>query len=401
MEGISDLEEYIDDAEKKDIHGIAITDTNSTQAILEMNETLRQKIGKTNIRIVFGTEITIIDRKQTNAVIFGEREEKDKNKREKKLISEQEFIAIDIETTGLAVSSDKIIEFGYCIFSEELENKKKKINFKIKKSGSFLIHHPELIENKARHINRITYSELLSKGITHQEALQKINELLKDRVVVVFNQNFDLTFLQRDNLILGSKFPSSPVIDLMVLANIILKRRISLKSVSKTLLKKVFEEEKHHRAQYDAELLPKIFEKLLQRLILISKKEIRNLEQIKKESHKISASNPNLKLPRDQKYQVILLSKNKKGISEINKVLSQCNFNRIKYKIAALTEEELQVICETNPNFLIGSSACSEKMLDLVEAFKNNPNNKQNRFILKQKIALFDFLEVAPPSNTR
>src|SRR6266540_3592734 len=166
MEGISDLEEYIDDAEKKDIHGIAITDTNSTQAILEMNETLRQKIGKTNIRIVFGTEITIIDRKQTNAVIFGEREEKDKNKREKKLISEQEFIAIDIETTELAVSSDKIIEFGYCIFSEELKNKKKKINFKIKKSGSFLIHHPELIENKARHINRITYSELLSKGIT-------------------------------------------------------------------------------------------------------------------------------------------------------------------------------------------------------------------------------------------
>lgn len=174
------------------------------------------------------------------------------DKKSQKTNSLSSIVVLDIETTGLNISTDRIISIGAVKYSSQ--NKCKQFYRLIK-----------IDQQVPTNITKLTHltSELLNNdGVEIDEAIKDLKKFLADRLVVGYNLAFDLNFLNRD----CKKYSNSSILNESkdILPMIKKKDKFLDDYKLKTVLKKYdIENENAHNALSDASATMKLVEKLV------------------------------------------------------------------------------------------------------------------------------------------
>ena len=276
-------------------------------------------------------------------------------------------MVFDTETTGLnAGGGDQMIEIGAV---------------KIK-DGEIIDRFDELI-NPGKHIpDKITeitqISDAMVKDCDNEENVTKrFLEWTKDAPMVAHNAKFDISFIERACKVYNLGPFKNPVIDTLELSRAI-DRDFARHSLS-ALVKRYnvpFDEESHHRADYDAEGTALVFAKMLKRFEGPSYKTIDDLEKLvsKDEIHKFG---------RTFHFNAIAL--NREGLKNLFKMISLANTVYL-YKTPRILRSKIN---ELREGLIIGSG-CYESEVFQEAKYKDDEE-------LSNIINFYDYVEVQPP----
>jgi len=177
------------------------------------------------------------------------------------------IIAFDLETTGLDVSKEEIIELGAIMFSVK-ENKGRIVPDELEEFQS-LLKTSRRISSEATKVNHIT-NEMLSTAASPAEVLQKFKIFCdKANCLVAHNAAFDTSFLSSAYGKHMVTAPTLPILDSMKIArNIMQLPNYRLGSIAKAFegrneISLKVKDDSMHRAVYDCEMLMHILVALL------------------------------------------------------------------------------------------------------------------------------------------
>jgi len=340
---------------------VAITDHNGCQAFpicyqLISDYNKKQTDENKKFKGLYGTELTLVD--DTISIVVRPSEE---------LLEGNTYVVFDTETTGFnAASGDVMIEIGAV---------------KIK-DGEIIDRFDEFI-NPGRPIpKRITEltmitDEMVKNAGSEKEVTERFLNWTGNLPMVAHNAKFDVSFIEssmkRNNL---GEFKNT-VIDTLELSRA-LDQGFARHSLS-ALVKRynvAFDEDSHHRADYDAEGTALVFDKMLKKLISQNYDTISSLERLvpKDEIHKFG---------RTFHFNAIAL--NRDGLKNLFKIISLANTTYL-YKTPRILRSKLE---ELRSGLLIGSGCYESEVF--VEARSKDGEELTNI------INFYDYVEVQPP----
>lgn len=172
-------------------------------------------------------------------------------RRQRKREMKNSFVMIDIETTGLSEEKDEILELGALLIED----------------GVCIKEYDQLILTECNipgYIAELTGIDngcMETDGVSITEALPEFLEMLKGKLVVGYNIDFDFAFLEKACEKGGMRFPEVEKLDVLKLVKMKLTGLSSYKlsEVSKQLN---IEAEQQHRALSDCKLLFHVYQKL-------------------------------------------------------------------------------------------------------------------------------------------
>ncbi|MEI7027293.1 PolC-type DNA polymerase III [Paenibacillus sp. y28] len=228
MDGITPVDEYIKMAAKWGHKAIAITDHYNVQAYPEAAKAAK----KHGIKVIYGVEAAVVN--DAVQVVY----------RPQPIdLADAVYVVFDIETTGLSVTSNKIIE---------LAGVKMQDGKIIEEFGTFV----DPNEKIPYHITQLTNitDEMVQGAPQLEEVLPQFLEFVKGSILVAHNANFDMGFIQASCRRLGHPELENPVLDTLELARTLYP---TLKNHRLNTLTDRFKVslESHHRAVDDSKAL--------------------------------------------------------------------------------------------------------------------------------------------------
>lgn len=161
------------------------------------------------------------------------------------------FIAFDLETTGMCPGVDQIVEIGAVRFQ----------NSAVEAVFSTLVDPKRPIPIEASRVNGIT-DEMVSGKPTIERILEPFAEFCGDCLIVAHNAPFDVQFLTADIKRLGTSAPKGVIVDTCAMARKVLPGLPNYKLG--TLVNYLKIESSHfHRAEQDATYCGTLFLKML------------------------------------------------------------------------------------------------------------------------------------------
>ncbi len=341
--------------------GVAITDHNGCQAFpiayqIISSYNKKQEDPNKKFKGIYGTELTLVD--DTVSIVV----------RPSDIALEgTTYVVFDTETTGFnAASGDTMIEIGAV---------KIKDGEIIDRFDKF-INPGRKLPKKITELTMIT-DDMLKDAKGEKEVTKEFLEWAGDAPMVAHNAKFDISFIEasmkRNDL---GEFKNT-VIDTLELSRA-LDQGFARHSLS-ALVKRYnvpFDEESHHRADYDAEGTALVFHKMLQKLVSQNYDTISSLERLvpKDEIYKFGRT-----------YHFNAIALNRKGLTNLFKIISLANTTYL-YKTPRILRSKLD---ELREGLLIGSS-CAESEV-FVEARSKEGEELTNI------INFYDYVEVQPP----
>ena len=367
MDGVTKLDlgkhtcELVSNAIDMGYRGVAITDHNGCQAFPISYQLIRahnKKIEnvKDHFKGLYGTELTLVD--DTVYVVV----------RPNDLPLEgTTYVVFDTETTGFnAAGGDQMIEIGAVKL----------------KDGEIIDRFDELINpgyHIPSHISELTCitDDMVKDSDTEEEVTKRFLSWVGDCPLVAHNAKFDISFISMAMKKYNLGEFNYTVLDTLELSHI-LDQAYARHSLS-ALVKRYnipWEEDAHHRADYDAEGTALVFAKMLQKLIAQNYDTIRDLERLipKDEIHKFGRT-----------YHFNAIAINKTGLKNLFKIISLANTVYL-YKTPRILRSKLE---ELREGLLIGSG-CYESEVFIQSRSKEGEE-------LTNVINFYDYVEVQPP----
>ncbi len=281
------------------------------------------------------------------------------------------YVAFDLETTGLSIRQDRIIEIGAVLMKNGQE---------LDRFQTFVDPGCKLSQETVS-LTGIT-DQMLAGAPTIEEALPKFLEFVGERVLVAHNADFDTGFIRVACEKLGLPYTFTSVDTLVLSQNLMQKLgRHKLNLVADALGLPEFN---HHRAADDAVTCGLIMAKFMQ---MLERKGVRDLQSI----------NPyietcRMELRKDDRYaqHIILFAKNQQGLRNLYHLISDANLKHFK-RVPRILKSELIKLREG----LIVGSACENN--ELFQAVIRGRSDAE----LKRIASFYDYLEVQPISNNR
>lgn len=161
------------------------------------------------------------------------------------------IIGLDLETTGLKVKEDRIIEMCCGLYTDD---------FKLIRFVTQRFNPRKAIDPKAAAVHKITNEELMSCPTFDEKAGLVSQILSKASLIVIHNAKFDAPFMREELLRCGLPSPNVPVYDTMEESRwATFDGKIpSLKELCWSL-DVPYEPEKAHAAEYDVDCMMKSF----------------------------------------------------------------------------------------------------------------------------------------------
>ncbi len=352
--------ELVSNAIKFGYKAVAITDHNGCQAFPICYEIIKNynkgiEDDSKKFKGLFGTELTLVD-DEVNIVL----------RPTDSSLKDSCYVVFDTETTGFnAGGKDQMIEIG----AVKLKN------------GEIVDRFDELINPgvklpaKIVELTHITDSMLEGKD-NEENVTKRFLAWVGDDPLVAHNAKFDISFIEMAMKKYNLGAFTSTVIDTLELSKAIdPSGRHSLSA----LVKKydvVFDEDAHHRADYDAEGTALVFDKMLKRLLNQKYTSIKDLD-------KLVSKDDIYKLGRTHHFNAIVL--NKTGLKNLFKIVSLANTTYF-YKGPRIPRSILSSLREG----LIIGSGCFDS-----EVFKEARSKDGEE--LANIISFYDYVEVQPP----
>ena len=360
MDGVADEEKLVKTAMNFGHKAIAITDHNGCQAFPHVFNLVTKynkgKEEKDKFKALYGTELTLID--DSVDIVLRPKETK---------LLDTTYVVFDLETTGFnAGGADSIIEIGAV-----------KIN-----NGEIIDRFDELINpgrklpQKIIELTNIT-DEMLEGKDNEENTVKKFKEWVGDLPMVAHNAKFDVSFIVMAHNKYNLGEFTNTVIDTLELSRA-LDTGYSRHSLS-ALVKRYdvpWDETAHHRGDYDAEGTALVFHKMLKKLVSRNFETIKDLDKLvsKDEIHKYGTS-----------YHVNIITKNKKGLKNLFKIISLAN-TKYLYKTPRILRSEID---NHREGLLIGSGCYESEIFRLARSKTDEE--------LSNLINFYDYIEVQPP----
>ena len=366
MDGITKVDlgkhtcELVSKAIDMGYRGVAITDHSGCQAfpiaygiISSYN---KGKEEKDKFKGLYGTELTLVD-DTVNIVV-----------RSTDLpLEDTTFIVFDTETTGFnAGGEDQMIEIGA-----------------VKIKGDEILDRFDELIDPGRHIpDKITDLTCITDDMVagcpdEKTVTKKFLEWVGDAPMVAHNAKFDISFIEMAMKKYNLGEFKNTVIDTLELSRA-LDQGFARHNLS-ALVKRYnvpWEEDAHHRADYDAEGTARVFSKMVNKLIAQNITKISNLDKLisKEEIYKFGRT-----------YHFNAIAQNKQGLKNLFKIISLANTTYL-YKTPRILRSKLN---ELREGLLIGSG-CYESEVFIEARSKEGQE-------LTNIINFYDYVEVQPP----
>ena len=350
MDGVVSASDIIKRAIKWGHKAIAITDHNAIQTFPAISKF------KNDIKVLFGVELAMID--DDLDLIFRE---------DDSVLLDNTYVVFDFETTGFnAGGGDSIIEIGAVKIK----------NGEIIETFDRLINPGKKLEEHIVNLTHIT-DEMLSDCPTEEEVVKEFIKWTGDLPMVAHNAKFDASFLEMAYQKYNLGTYKNMLIDTLQLSRA-LDTEYSRHSLS-ALVKRYdieFDEEGHHRADYDADATAKIFHKMLLKLKtrkILKANEI-NLLVSKDDIHKFG-----------ELYHINILVKNSVGLKNLFNLVSYAN-TKYLYKTPRIIRSEVE---KHREGLLIGSCCANGEIFRLARSKSEEEVSNLMNF--------YDFIEVQSP----
>jgi len=331
---------------------IAVTDHGVAQAFPDM-----WKAGKKHgVKIIYGLECYFVNDMDGNNAVNGR----------SSLPIDTEFVAFDIETTGLNATNDRMTEIGAVIFS----------GGEIKSEFNTFVNPGMHIPADITELTGIKDSDV-ADAPDEAAAMRMFLEYAGGRPLIAHNAHFDVGFMTAASLRNGIKF--SPIfLDSLALAQALCPelKRFKLDIVSNHLGLPKFN---HHRASDDAMVVARMMDKFLP---MLAAQGAKTLDDIEKIYHSLKRTDV------AKTYHMILLVKNKVGLKNLYEMISQ---SYLKYFHRSPTIPK-SLLIHHRDGILVGSS-CG--MGELYGAVMKGASQTE----LKKIASFYDYLEIQPICN--
>ena len=367
MDGITKVDlgkhtcELVSNAINMGYRGVAITDHNGCQAfpiaygIIKSHNKGIEDPNK-HFKGLYGVELTLVD-DTVNIVI-----------RPSDLpLLESTFVVFDTETTGFnAAGDDQMIEIGAV----------KICNGEILDRFDKLIDPKRHIPDKITELTQIT--DAMVSGCDDEKTVTKeFLDWVGDLPVVAHNAKFDMSFIEMAMKKYNLGEFTNTVIDTLELSRT-LDQGYARHSLS-VLVKRYnveWDEDAHHRADYDAEGTAKVFHKMLVKLDSQNYEKVSDLDKLvsKDEIHKFGRT-----------YHFNAIAMNKTGLKNLFKIISLANTTYL-YKTPRILRSVLNDLRE---GLLIGSGCYESEVFVLAKSKEGEELNNIINF--------YDYVEVQPP----
>ena len=364
MDALTDTGAAVKRAASWGHRAIAITDHGGAQSFPDaMKAASKAKVAGTdqNIKILYGCEGYYVNDVDDRIAVHGEED----------LSFDGEYVAFDLETTGLSSLHDTIIEIGAAIM---------KGNEVLSTFQTFVDPHRPL-QPKIVDLTGIN-DQMLAGQPDISEAMPKFLEYVGSRPLCAHNADFDIGFVTAACEKLGLPFHPTYV-DTLILAQNLMPElgKYKLNIVADALSLPDFN---HHRASDDAitcgYLLMRFF-KMMQEQGLDSLQKINpRMEQLRSGS----------KILDRRARHIIVFAKNSIGLRNLYRLISYGNLKYFK-RVPIMPKSEL---LQWREGLIIGS-ACEAG--ELFQAILNHKSWAE----LKRIASFYDFLEIQPICNNR
>ena len=347
---------------------IAITDHGCCQSFTDALHVVEDwkgapKIAGTDetIKILYGCEGYYVNDVDDKIVVKGSAD----------MTFTDEFVAFDLETTGLSARNDRIIEIGAVIMRDGKE---------VDRFQTFV--DPERrLEKKIVDLTGIT-DEMLRGAPKIEQVLPQFLEFVGDRILVAHNADFDTAFIRAECNRQSLPYPFTSA-DTLVLAQNMLPQlnKHKLDVVADALSLPEFN---HHRAADDAAICGMIMSRLLHKL---EEMDVHSLQSINGAMEKIRSAH---RADNRHAQHIILIAKNQMGLRNLYRLISDSNLKHFK-RFPRILKSELMKYRE---GIIIGS-ACENN--ELFQAIIKGVSDEE----LKRLASFYDYLEIQPISNNR
>lgn len=362
MDGVIEGKNLVNHAIKLGHKAVAVTDHNCVQSFPDMYHAVRDynkgKEGADRFKVLYGAEINVVN--DDVDVIFNP---KDYN------LLEHTFVVFDTETTGFYAGHDQMIEIGAV---------------KIK-NGEILDRFDELIDPHRPIPSKITeltfITDEMVRGKDDEETVTKrFLDWAGDLPMVAHNAKFDISFMTSATTKYNLGEFNNTVVDTMSLARILNPEWANHKL--QTLTRKYgieWDEEKHHRADYDAEGTAIAFYKMCKVLFDRNIETTMNLYDSIDVESLIRFSYP---------FHATLLAQNREGLKNLFKIISISNTKYLyKNEQPKIPRKEIQNL---RKGLLIGSGCING---EIFEAALTKEDEE-----LVNMMSFYDYIEVQPIS---
>ena len=362
MDGCVDAKKLLKTATSWGHKAIGITDHNGCQSFPDVYHFVtdynKGKSDEDKFKAIYGCELTLVD--DTIRIVTREKDAP---------LMESTYCVFDLETTGFnAGGDDQIIEIGAVLIN----------------NGEIIDRFDEFIDPKRPLPLKITEltnitDDMLKGKPDEKTVVKKFIEWFKDYPMVAHNAKFDTSFLEMCYKKYNLGEFTNTVIDTLELSRA-LDPEYSKHGLS-ALVKRYevpWEEDAHHRADYDAEGTALVLHKMLKKLTSRKFNNINELNNLvdQKEIHKYGRT-----------YHVNLLVKNKIGLKNLFKIISYANTTYL-YKTPRILRSKLN---ELREGILIGSGCYNSEVF--IEARSKSEEE------LRSIIDFYDYVEVQPKDS--
>ena len=363
MDALTDTAAAIKQAAAWGHRAIAITDHGCAHSFPDaMKAASKAKVAGTeeNIKVLYGCEGYFVNDMDDRQIVRGLQN----------VSFDDEFVAFDLETTGLSAEKDTIIEIGAVIMQRGKE---------IRRYQTFVDPGCKL-EPKIVELTGIT-DDMLRDAPRIEEVLPEFLDFVGGRPLIAHNAKFDTGFVRNACQKQGLKYELT-ALDTLPLSQQLMPQlnKFKLDVVAKALSLPNFN---HHRAADDAMTCGLVFYKLLP---MLEEKGVTDLQGINTVLMKQRSKGVIFSVPYPN--HIILLAKNQLGLRNLYHLISLSNLEYFK-KRPRIPKSELM---ELREGLIVGSACEAGELFQAILAHKSDEE-------LKRIASFYDFLEIQPLSN--
>ena len=353
MDAITDAETYLKTAEKWGHKAIAFTDHNGIYAFPEIHKAAK----KLKIKPIYGAELELVDSDKFKIT----------NDFEDFRLRDATYVVFDIETTGLSIQNDDIIEIGAVkIVSGAITDRYQR----------FVNPHRPLSQTITS-LTGIT-DDMLVDAPNIDVVLKEFLEFSQGSCLVAHNAPFDMGHIVETAKNLEIEMPDFPVIDTLNLARYFYSDKLKYFGLNHVARLFKVPLDNHHRAQDDADATSKIFSLML---VDLYKEGIESFSDINK------SLSPNEKYKHIAfPYHVNILTQNQIGYKNLFIIISEA-LTTYFYNGPRLLKDVLE---EHREGLLVGSGCYQSEVFELAL-------NRSNEELI-EAMAYYDYVEVQPPN---